>query len=223
MSGVAEGVAAVVALEGPLRRKLFRLLAASAEWTSRDRAAEVSGLPRSVVAFHLDKLAEAGLLEVRFERVGDRTGPGAGRPAKLYRAATSEVSASVPGRRYDLAGSILAEAVEAANRSGGSIADAVRSAAVERGRGVDPESAPLLDVLARVGYEPVVGSGGGITLGNCPFHRLAEERREVVCDMNLAFVTGLIEAVGADSTMQARLEPAAARCCVRVMPQKSDY
>src|SRR5262245_19920375 len=110
-SGLDQRIGAIAALDQPLRRDLHRLLASRGEWTSRDDAAAALGVPRSVAAFHLDKLAEAGVVEVRFERTTGRTGPGAGRPSKLYRAAGEEVSASVPDRHYDLAGSLLATAI----------------------------------------------------------------------------------------------------------------
>src|SRR5829696_1878289 len=101
-------ITAIAALDQPLRRDLYRLLADRGGWVSRDDASEALGVPRSVAAFHLDKLVEAGLLDVAFERTSGRTGPGAGRPAKLYRTGTADVAASVPERHYDLAGSLLA-------------------------------------------------------------------------------------------------------------------
>jgi AcrR family transcriptional regulator len=59
--------------------------------------------------------AEAGVLEVRFERTSGRTGPGAGRPSKLYRRAECDVAVSLPERRYDLAGGLLAAALDEAD------------------------------------------------------------------------------------------------------------
>ena len=99
-------IAGLAALDQPVRRDLYRLLVSTDGWTTRDAAAATLGLPRSVVAFHLDKLADAGVLDVRFERTSGRQGPGAGRPSKLYRPSEAEVAASVPDRRYDLAGSV---------------------------------------------------------------------------------------------------------------------
>jgi predicted ArsR family transcriptional regulator len=104
-------IAGIAALDQPLRRDLYRLLVASEHWTTRDEAAAALGISRSVAAFHLDKLADAGVVEIRFERLSGRRGPGAGRPAKLYRPLRDEVTASIPERHYDLAGSLLATAV----------------------------------------------------------------------------------------------------------------
>ena len=127
-------IAAVAALDQPLRRDLYRLLAGAPGWTTRDDAAVALGIPRSVAAFHLDKLADAGVVEVRFERVGGRTGPGAGRPSKLYRPAQSEVVASVPDRHYDLAGSLLASAIAESANTGAPVRDCLRVAARTSGR-----------------------------------------------------------------------------------------
>src|SRR3954453_13311621 len=104
-------IAGIAALDQPLRRDRYRLLARAEGWTTRDQAALALDVARSVAAFHLDKLAEAGVVEVRFERTSGRPGPGAGRPSKLYRLIDSEVSASLPERHYALAGSLLASAV----------------------------------------------------------------------------------------------------------------
>ena len=87
-----------------------------------------------MAAFHLDKLADAGVLDVRFERTTGRQGPGAGRPSKLYRPSREEVAASVPDRRYDLAGSLLASAVARSSRTGEPVRDCLRAAAREAGR-----------------------------------------------------------------------------------------
>lgn len=223
-------ISSIAALDQPLRRSLYRLLSERDGWITRDEAAEALDVPRSVAAFHLDKLAEAGVLETTFERTTGRTGPGAGRPAKLYRRSEHEISASVPDRRYDLAGSLLATAVAEAERSGAPIGECLTAAARAAGRVIGEEAAavagPLtkrddrrsavLEVLARHGYEPVLGKRGEIALANCPFHRLAEEHRSLVCGMNLDFLAGLLEGMGPADRLDARLAPEPGYCCVRI-------
>lgn len=220
-------VVGIAALDHPVRRDLHRLLMASGEWTSRDQAAAAAGRPRSVAAFHLDRLADAGVLEVRYERLGGRQGPGAGRPAKLYRAVSGELSVSIPDRRYDLAASILAAAVDEAVNSGEHVSACLASVAVDRGRSAataagktEPVESILAEHLGRLGYEPVSGGDGEVVLRNCPFARLAETHPDVVCGMNLGFLTGLIEGAGATATLIARLEPSSERCCVRVVRRR---
>lgn len=219
----------IAALDQPLRRDLYRLLTHDV-WLTRDGASAALGVPRSVAAFHLDKLVEAGVVEVTFERVSGRSGPGAGRPAKLYRRGTQEVSASVPDRRYDLAGSLLATAIAEAQRTAVPIGECLSATARAAGRVIGEEAAsasgPLtkrdarrqavLEILARHGYEPVLGKRGEIALVNCPFHRLAEHHRELVCGMNLDFLGGLLEELGPTGRLDARLAPEPGYCCVRI-------
>jgi predicted ArsR family transcriptional regulator len=67
-------------------------------------------------------------------------------------------------------------------------------------------------VLARHGYEPY--DDEGVTrLRNCPFERLAQTHRELVCRANLAFVEGLIQGLRARS-LRAVLDPRPGHCCV---------
>jgi predicted ArsR family transcriptional regulator len=223
-------ISGIAALDQPLRRDLYRLLSESDGWVTRDAASEALGVPRSVAAFHLDKLVEAGVLEITFERTTGRSGPGAGRPAKLYRRGTREVSASVPERRYDLAGSLMATAIAEAERTGTPIADCLSASARAAGRAIGEEAAEaagelttrearrraVLDVLARHGYEPMPGERGEIALVNCPFHRLAEEHRSLVCGMNLDLLAGLLEGMGPADLLNARLAPEPGYCCVRI-------
>jgi predicted ArsR family transcriptional regulator len=76
-------VAAVAALADPMRRRAYDMVCSSETAVSRDEAASALGIGRTLAAFHLDKLADLGLLEVAFARRTGRSGPGAGRPAKL--------------------------------------------------------------------------------------------------------------------------------------------
>jgi predicted ArsR family transcriptional regulator len=232
---------ALAALAEPLRRRLYLHVVSSREPVSRESAADALGLSRSVAAFHLDKLADIGALEVEYRRPPGRTGPGAGRPAKFYRHATRDLDFSVPERRYDLAAAILAQAVADATAQSIPVDDALRHAAHDYGRvigaslgvaalfgdadenggGAKPEAVEdnecerVLAVLRAHGYEPT-RDGDAITLANCPFHALAEEHRELVCGMNFEVIAGVLE--GAEATdMAARHDPASGRCCVIVL------
>ena len=222
-------VARVAALDQPLRRQLFRLLGASDGWTSRDEAAAALDIPRSVAAFHLDKLADAGVVEVRFERTGGRSGPGAGRPSKLYRPAGDELSASLPPREYDLAGAVLADAVAESACTGAPVADCLRAAARTAGNRLAAEARAddaadavegprqqLVDVLSRHGYEPDLADTDDIALANCPFHRIAEQHRELVCGMNLHLIAGVLDDIDPQHELEARLDRRDGNCCVRV-------
>src|SRR5215203_943623 len=111
-------VAAVAALAEPTRRRLYDHVVRQPRPVGRDEAAEALDLPRATAAFHLDRLVADGLLDVHYERRTGRTGPGAGRPTKLYRRAECAVSVSLPERRYYVVGELLAEAVTEAQASG---------------------------------------------------------------------------------------------------------
>ena len=215
-------VSAVAALAEPTRRRLYEHVARSPAPVGRDEAAAAVAVPRATAAFHLDRLVDDGLLEVHFERRTGRTGPGAGRPAKLYRRADRAVEVSFPERHYDLAGDLLAAAVAAAESSEESPRSALDRLAYDRGRHLGEEAPPVggraavLRVLEEHGFEPRLDDES-ITLANCPFHTLARRHTELVCGMNLCLVDGVLDGVPT-AGLSARLSPAPGMCCVRLEP-----
>jgi predicted ArsR family transcriptional regulator len=211
-------LSAVAALAEPTRRRLYEHVVRQAGPVSRDDAAAATDVPRATVAFHLDKLVDEGLLDVVFERRTGRTGPGAGRPSKLYRRAECDVGVSFPERHYDLAGDLLAAAMAGAEVSSESPRSALDRLAYERGRelGEGAGRDAALRLLEEQGYEPRV-EDGAVTLANCPFHRLARAHTELVCGMNLRLLDGLLDGVR-DAGLVARLQPSPGRCCVRLEP-----
>src|SRR5919199_1558152 len=132
---LSDRVSAVGALDDPARRALLDLVTARGAPVSRDEAAQALGLSRRATAFHLARLAGGGLLAVESRRRTGRTGPGAGRPAKLYRRSDDEIAVSVPERHYDLAGELLAGAGEDSARKGEPARDALLRRAREAGGG----------------------------------------------------------------------------------------
>src|SRR5262245_11330796 len=158
---------ALGALADPGRRALYRYVVSRAPAdVSRDDAARAAGMPRALAAFHLDRLVRSGLLEPVYRRLSGRTGPGAGRPAKLYRRAEREVAVSLPPRRYDLVAQIAVQAL--AERPSGVSLDDVCAAAQDVGRGIGRDAAgddPLaaaLTVLDEHGFEPTQDEGGAV-------------------------------------------------------------
>jgi predicted ArsR family transcriptional regulator len=210
-------LAAIGLLQDPVRRALYGHVAAAGGEVSRNQAAEAVGVQRGLAAFHLDKLVEAGLLEASFRRLGERRGPGAGRPAKLYRRAAGEVAASLPPRTYETAAHLLAEAVDQAGADLELQAAARRAgqAAGRRQPAPGPGPGPAIEqVLEARGYEPY-RDGAGLRLRNCPFAHLAHEFPVLVCAMNLALVEGLLDGVG-EPAGRAVMDPAPGRCCVAI-------
>ncbi|MGQ0623077.1 MAG: helix-turn-helix transcriptional regulator [Sporichthyaceae bacterium] len=222
-------IAGVAALDQPVRRDLYDLIAEREGWLGRDEAAVALGLPRSVAAFHLDKLTDAGLLQARYERPPGRGGPGAGRPAKVYRRATGELSVSLPERHYELAAALLSDAVAAAVKSGSPVDEALTRAAehvgAEIGAGVRGDCKVHIsgrklrrqtgEALTQLGYEPRE-QPPDILLANCPFHRIAERHRALICGMNLDLINGIARGMQAEDRILPRLQPEPGMCCVRI-------
>lgn len=225
---LADRVAAIGALTEPTRRALYRYVATQPEPVSREQAARAVELPLHTAKFHLDRLVEDGLLDVEFRRLSGRSGPGAGRPSKLYRRSTRQFSISLPERRYELAGDVLATAIDRSIREGIPIAESVRDAAAETGRRLaagfladDDHSGPehedlerTVRVLTRHGYEPQ-RSGSRVRLANCPFDRLATDHTDLVCGLNLALIGGVIDGLQIRD-VTPELAPEKGLCCVQL-------
>jgi predicted ArsR family transcriptional regulator len=227
---LAERVAGIAALADPIRRDLYLYVSGQPTPVSRDQASDALGIARHTAKFHLDKLAEEGLLDTSFKRLTERRGPGAGRPTKLYARSSRQLSVILPERHYDLAGQLLATAIENSATQGTAPADALKAVAARWGRNVadqartaaGPRPSPerllgcTCQALAENGYEPH-RSGGAIVLRNCPFDALAREHTELVCGMNLAILDAATEHLP-EISLAARLESSPGRCCVVLEP-----
>jgi DNA-binding transcriptional ArsR family regulator len=145
---------------------------------------------RQLASFHLDKLLEEGLLDVEYRRLSERDGPGAGRPSKLYRLSDRQLEISLPGRRYELAARLLAEAFAVDGVDPAEALDQVATASVRT-------SAPRRDA----------GWGGGrVTPGSC--------RRRARCSRTrVSSRWRPLAGLGA-AGLEARLEPQPGMCCV---------
>lgn len=210
-----ERISAVATLDDPVRRKLYELIAGSEQPLGRDAAASALGLPRSTTAFHLDRLAEAGLLSVEFRRLSGKTGPGSGRPAKLYRRSSDELTVSLPARNYELAGALMAEAMSDSIAHGEPVLDSLTRIAQRTGQQLGMRANSVASALEQNGFEPRVEDDASIVLGTCPFHRLAQRNSDVVCPLNVALVCGMAEGAH-DTEHSVELDPDAGECCVRV-------
>lgn len=212
---MADPVAAVAALDEPNRRRLYDFVVRQNAPISKDEAARAVELPRTTAAFHLDKLVELGLLSVVHERRSGRSGPGAGRPAKLYRRSGEQIAVSLPDRRYEAASHLLADALAESGTTGEPAREVLNRRAYEWGSDLAARaSGDVAEALADLGFEPRA-EGGSILLGNCPFHSLAQRHTRLVCGMNLCLVSGLLDGIGADGA-SARLAPSPGHCCVRL-------
>jgi predicted ArsR family transcriptional regulator len=209
-------------LDDPVRRRLYEYVADREEPVGRDDAAAAAGIGRTLAAYHLDRLAEQGLLTVSYGRPGGRSGPGAGRPAKLYSRSDRSFAVSVPPRDYELAARLLADAAD--RDESGEVLEAAVGAARDHGREAGravrgrPNSRSALErVLRARGYDPFVDDEGILRLRNCPFHVLAREHTGLVCGMNEALLQGLLDELGTGG-VEAVLDPQPGRCCVAIRP-----
>jgi len=211
----------------PTRRSLYAYVAGSGREVGREEASQALGISRALAAFHLDRLVEDGLLEVTFRRLTEATGPGAGRPAKLYRRSGLRLEITLPPTRYEMVARLLVRAVaesgsiEAARtlsalagEQGFEIgAEARRRAGARAGRTALRKQA--MEVLAEYGFEPFQSPQGEILLRNCPFDAAARENKEIVCGMNLALMEGLVRGLRLRGS-SARLDPKPGFCCVAI-------
>ena len=228
----AADVAAVASLDEPTRRRIYDYVRARGLPVSRDDVADALVIPRRTAAFHLDRMAELGLLSVSFARRTGRSGPGAGRTAKLYQRSAGEVSVSLPPRHYDLAGRLLAGALAQAQQSGEPPREVLDRRANDFGRAMARErsgrpgqpgqrelsghrdTGVLMNLLEVHGFEPQL-AGCDIVLHNCPFHALAQDHTEIICGMNLHLLEGILDGLG-QIGLRACLDPGPSRCCVRM-------
>ena len=218
-----DDIRALSLLDEPARRRLYDWVVAQSRPVGREEAAKSLNITRALAAFHLDRLAEAGLLEAGYRRLTGKVGPGAGRPARVYWRAAREFSVSLPERRYDRAAELFASALE--RLPGDSVPPALRDAARDLGRSLGQNSrrkAPsgrLAAALEAGSYEPVTDQTGTIRLRNCPFDALVDSHRTLVCGTNLAMAEGLATGAGV-TDMRPVLDPQPGYCCVAFVPDQ---
>jgi len=221
-------LASLSSLDDRVRGRLYAFVSGCTESVGRDEAAAAVGIGRALAVYHLDKLVESGLLTASYRRPPGRSGPGAGRPAKVYARSGGEFTVTVPPREYELAARLLVRAV-ASDRSGRS-RDALHAAAqqlgAELGRRCWPGGArgeglqqALETALSEHGFEPWQDDGGTVRLRNCPFRRLAELQPDVVCGMNLALIEGLVAGLRAGG-LNPMPDPKPGHCCVVISAGK---
>jgi predicted ArsR family transcriptional regulator len=208
----------IAVLADPVRRALYQYVRRQNRPVTREKAADAISISRNLTAFHLDKLVDAGLLRARYESPPDQP-RGRGRTPKVYEAIGDGLTLTEPPRRYELLGEILTDTI-AANPIDPTASAHWHAAALGRRIGAARSDERLETVLVDLGYEPRAEGAGpagasDVLLGNCPFHALANRQRELVCGINHAFLTGLLDGLGA-SDRHAELRPVPGCCCVRL-------
>lgn len=230
MGNLDRRISQLTILGDRLRRSMYLFARKHPAGVKRDEVAAELGISRRLAAFHLDKLAQEGLLDFHYARPPGRSGPGAGRPAKVYRAVDPGVEVSLPERRYDVMGQVLAESVadsdeqtrhtmDVAYKTGLEIGERVKRDERLRPPGAERAMSVMSEVLEDYGFEPF-RSGEELSLLNCPFHAMAKQNPDLVCGMNQRFLEGVLRGLGNES-LDAVLQPTPGQCCVRLRPQKT--
>jgi predicted ArsR family transcriptional regulator len=233
MSGTStsgESWDSVAVLAEPTRRRIYDVVRRSDAPMTREGVAAAVGITQRLAAFHLDRLAEAGLVAVDYARPPGRSGPGAGRPAKRYTPAPVELELALPPRQYNWVARILAAAI--ATRPKDADASAIelaraeghRAGALRRPRRKPRGHAAIeaaQQTLSHLGYEPVEDDDQCVRLRNCPFHDVVDVAPGLVCSLNEQLVAGVLEGLGVDDRCAARLDGAPPDCCVTVRASRA--
>ncbi|HEX5265170.1 MAG TPA: helix-turn-helix domain-containing protein [Acidimicrobiales bacterium] len=204
----ADRLAVYKALGDDTRFALYAELRASPVPLSTSDLAERMALHPNTVRPHLERMREAGLLEVEMDSRGT-----VGRPQHRYRPTPGAPGVDLDPPSYQLLAELLAQLAGARSPRGGLDPEAVaavgrtegrRLAASQRsgrGRGARPACVEALRAaMERLGFEPILGAPVGarveMLFANCPFRDLAEAHPDVVCHLHRGIVEGVAELVG---------------------------
>lgn len=124
----------------------------------------------------------------------------------LYRRSTKQIEVSLPDRRYELAGRLLAQSVEESTATGAPVQEVLHRRAEELGRLLgEPGSPGPLDLLERYGFEPR-NEEGAIVAGRAGVRGLPVAQPGPVLRP-----TGACRLIADDESPRARGTPADAR------------
>jgi predicted ArsR family transcriptional regulator len=189
------------ALGDETRYAMYQELARSTAALSAQELAETLGIHPNTVRLHLERLREAGLVDVEAVHRGT-----VGRPQHLY-----FLAAGAPGLGFDPpAHALLAGLLAAiAERVGADERDATETGRIwgaETGKRTRSRNCirALEAELGRLGFEPAVepdapaslSGGARIEFLHCPFRELAEAYPELVCNLHRGLCEGVVDAVG---------------------------
>jgi predicted ArsR family transcriptional regulator len=188
------------ALGDNTRYAIYLELARSSQPLATSDISESLDLHPNTVRPHLERMREAGLLEVEVGGRGD-----VGRPQHRYSIAANAPSLGLePPTMPVLARMVLAMAARL--RASGDDAEAVgRSEGVARAMPYEQAPSTLEAVVSdldRLGFDPVVSDVAGdpdaavVAFGHCPFAELAEQHPELVCGLHRGLVAGFVAQMG---------------------------
>ena len=155
-----------------------------------DEVAEARRVHRNVARSRLERLVRAGLLVPDYERRSGRTGPGAGRPAKVYAVAPEVEALEFPGGRYERLIGALVDALPATNRRkrlrklGVALGEELAgSSKMVRATSFRAAAERLCGVMRRLGYQAALVEVGDqdavVATATCPLRPLVRSRPEL--------------------------------------------
>jgi predicted ArsR family transcriptional regulator len=189
-------LAVIQALGDETRALLYRELAGSPRPLGAPQLAERLGLHTNTVRMHLERMREAGLVEVESVHRGT-----VGRPQHVYALASGAPGVDFDPPSHAVLAGLLAAMAE---RLGGDAVDAEATGhewgrqSVRRTRSGTCVDA-LVQQLTALGFDPSVeedGDGTRVTFLQCPFRDLAEAYPELVCNLHRGMCAGTLESAG---------------------------
>jgi len=197
---------------GASRTRVFELLRCSRTALSAHSVANEAGLHANTARFHLDRLADDGLVK----RTTSKNGTGRGRPTVLYSvaaSATADRDSEYKLLAEILAGSLAVHSTDAAGDASAAGAAwgayLAEPAAPYRRISQAEATRQLVDMLEGQGFAPEEVTADGdeqINIRRCPFAAVQEHHGEVVCSVHLGLMQGLLRELDAGIQVE-RLEP----------------
>jgi predicted ArsR family transcriptional regulator len=201
----------LTAVQNPTRRAILVALLADRRAHTVDDIALLAGVHRTVAFGHLERLADAGLL------VKDRRRGRQGKPAALYMAAGSALTAAVPQRQFAQLARLLAEGLGTLRERGQTVArDAGRRYGESLGGSAVDSIADGLAPLQALGGEYELNEGR-IVARNCIFLEACRTGSDLVCGLQAGLIEGVLRAGGISATVQPAGPVADGGCSYLVM------
>ena len=189
-------LAVLKALGDETRFSMYRELAGSTRGRSAQELADSLGLHANTVRLHLDRLREAGLVDVEPVHRGT-----VGRPTHVYSLAPGAPGLGFDPPSYTLLSGLLAALAERVGADGDEAAEIGRAWGVEAGHRTRSWSCvkALVGEMERLGFEPETETTADLAdmaFMRCPFRELAEAYPELVCNLHRGLAEGIVGEVG---------------------------
>lgn len=198
------------------RARLFALLSELKRPAKTAELADRLALHPNGVRLHLERLADAGLIERA------RSKQGRGRPPDAWTIAVTAAPGGQPPHAYHDLGRWLARALKGRSRGLRGIEDTGR----EIGRELAPTDAPderaLETSLTALGFQPEVtrreDGETTVCLRNCPYRDAVHENQPAICALHKGITRGLIDVLEPQAKLTAFVphDPDTAGCVIQL-------